>query len=134
MDVIAALWQRPFVYAFLRFAMVGVCGTAAHYSVMGALVEFAHSPVLVASTIGFFVGALVNYALNRRFTFTSDATHIEAMPKFFTVCGLGAIMNWLVVGQLLNFFPMHYLVAQCIATGVVLIWNFAINYLWTFRS
>ncbi len=132
--MIAAIRQSQFATAFIRFAMVGVCGTAAHYSVMGALVEFVQAPVLFATTIGFFVGAVVNYILNRRFTFASERTHLDAMPKFFAVCGLGAIINWFVVGQLLHYFSIHYLVAQCIATGTVLTWNFIVNYLWTFRT
>ena len=54
---------------FLRFALVGIFGTAAHYTVLVSLVEVYGVPVLFATTAGFLTGALVNYILNRRFTF-----------------------------------------------------------------
>jgi putative flippase GtrA len=34
----------------------------------------------------------------------------------------------------IEIFIMHYLPAQMIATGPVLIWNFTGNYMWTFRK
>ncbi len=131
--MISALLSRSAFHHFMRFAAVGLCGTAAHYSILWGLVEFAATPVLVATSIGFAAGALVNYALNRRFTFDSDRTHTDALPKFMTVALLGAVINALIV-KLLNLqLGMYYLLAQLFATGTVLIWNFAVNYLWTFR-
>ena len=119
---------------FLRFALVGIFGTAAHYTVLVSLVEVYGVPVLFATTAGFLTGALVNYILNRRFTFASDATHVIALPKFLTVSVLGAVINWLVVAWLLGHVNVHYVVIQLFATGVVLIWNFTANYKWTFRT
>lgn len=129
----AALLSRTAFSHFMRFAAVGICGTAAHYSVLWTLVEYAAMPVLIATSIGFGVGALVNYALNRRFTFDSDATHTDALPKFMTVALLGLVLNALIVKVLNVHFGIHYMLAQVFATGTVLVWNFAVNYLWTFR-
>jgi len=126
--------SQPPVRQFLTFAFVGIFGTAAHYLVLGALVEVWGIPVLLATTAGFTCGAVVNYALNRRFTFDSTAQHGVALPKFLTVATLGAGINWLVVALLLSASSMHYLLAQLLATASVLIWNFAANYLWTFRT
>jgi len=33
-----------------------------------------------------------------------------------------------------NVFQLHYLLVQVIATGLVLLWNFAGNRSWTFRE
>ena len=118
---------------FLTFALVGVVGTAAHYLVLVTLVEALNVPVLPATTAGFICGAIVNYVLNRRFTFNSDTEHSVALPKFLAVAILGAGINWLVVSLLLELLGLHYLLAQLAATATVLIWNFAANYLWTFR-
>ncbi|MGE0114219.1 MAG: GtrA family protein [Steroidobacteraceae bacterium] len=131
--MIAALLSRSALAHFVRFAAVGVCGTAAHYSVLWSLVEFGTVHVLVATSIGFAVGALVNYVLNRRFTFDSDATHVDALPKFLAVAFLGAIINGLIVKLFTQSLGVYYLIAQLFATGTVLVWNFAVNYLWTFR-
>lgn len=128
------LVMHPLMAKLIRFALVGVVGTGAHYAVLTLLVELAHVPILAATTAGFTVGALVNYTLNRRFTFVSDAKHSVALPKFLTVAALGAVCNGLVVAWLLQQTDFHYLVVQLFATSVVLLWNFAANSLWTFRS
>jgi putative flippase GtrA len=123
----------PLSSKFLRFAAVGLVGTAAHYSVLTALVELAGNPVVLATTLGFGVGALVNYLLNRRFTFASAARHAVALPKFLLIAAAGAVLNAAIVAWLLGHVPVHYLVIQLAATGIVLLWNFAANALWTFR-
>jgi len=125
---------HPLMAKLVRFTLVGAVGTGAHYAVLSLLVELFHVPVLAATTAGFTVGALVNYTLNRRFTFASDAKHSVALPKFLAVAALGAVCNWLVVAWLLQHSDFHYLVVQLFATSVVLLWNFAANSLWTFRA
>jgi putative flippase GtrA len=123
----------PLSTRLLRFALVGLVGTAAHYSVLTALVELAGSPVVLATTLGFGVGALVNYTLNHRFTFASAERHAVALPKFLTIAAVGAVLNAAIVAWLLRHVPVHYLVIQLAATGTVLLLNFTANSLWTFR-
>jgi putative flippase GtrA len=125
---------RNLLRHFVCFALVGVCGTGAHYAVLWILVERAGVPVLAATSIGYTVGAAVNYTLNRRFTFTSDASHVEALPKFTIIVVAGAILNGLIVAWLLARWQVHYMLMQLLATGTVLLWNFIGNYLWTFRK
>lgn len=125
---------HPVVAQFFGFAVVGLVGTAAHYAVLWFLVEFGSVSVVAATTAGFAVGAIVNYFLNRRFTFTSDATHAAALPKFLVIAALCAVVNALVVAWLLEHTNVHYLLIQLFATGTVFVWNFIANSLWTFRT
>ena len=132
--VITVTALQPVFVKFLRFALVGLMGTGVHYSVLWLLVELAHGPVLLATTIGFGCGAVVNYIMNHRFTFASDEKHVVALPKFMTIAALGAVFNALIVAWLLQHTQLHYLVIQLFATGIVLLWNFAANAAWTFRK
>jgi putative flippase GtrA len=118
----------------MRFAAVGAVGTAAHYIVLTLLVELAGVPVLTATTAGFVTGAVVNYALNRKFTFSSTASHAAALPKFMTIAAAGAVLNGFIVALLTEAAGLHYLLAQVVATGMVLVLNFAANHFWTFRE
>ena len=127
------LQRLPFE-KFIHFAAVGGLGTAAHYLVLGALVELAGTPVLAATTAGAVAGAVVNYVLNRRVTFTSDASHAVALPKFLMVATAGAGLNWVMVALLLHGAGIHYVIAQLAATATVLLLTFAGNHLWTFRE
>jgi putative flippase GtrA len=126
--------MKVLIAQFLRFALVGIAGTGAHYMVLWALVEQAKVPVLIATSMGFVVGALTNYWLNRRYTFTSTASHAAAFPRFLTIAAAGAILNAIIVAWLLARWRVHYLIIQLLATGTVLIWNFLANYLWTFKK
>lgn len=119
---------------FLLFAGVGVIGTAAHYSVLIALVQLARADAVISSTLGFVVGAFVNYTLNYLFTFNSSKRHHDALPKFFTVALLGMVANAAIMAELVHQAGMHYLPAQIVATVAVLVWNFAGSKIWVFRE
>lgn len=116
----------------IKFSAVGALGTLAHYSVLVFLVQLLSVNVLVASSTGAIVGALVNYFLNYKWTFNSNKRHSEAMAKFFAVAGVGFVMNGLFMALFTEALFMHYLIAQVMTTGIVLFWNFLANHYWTF--
>ena len=119
---------------FLSFSGVGVIGTVTHYTTLLMLVEIAEVGAVLASACGFVVGALVNYVLNYRYTFRSKRRHHEAISKFFTVALVGLGLNTLIMSLAIGILFLHYLLAQVVATGLVLIWNFSGNRWWTFRE
>ena len=89
---------------------------------------------MAASTLGFVIGALVNYWLNYRLTFRSTRKHHQALPRFMTVAGCGCLLNGALMAMLLSRISVHYLLAQVVVTGLVLLWNFLANRFWTFRE
>ena len=126
--------QQTLRTQFLLFAGVGVIGTAAHYSVLVTLVQLAKTDAVISSTLGFVVGACVNYTLNYLFTFNSSKRHLEALPKFFTIALLGMLANAAIMNGLVHQAGVHYLSAQIVATMVVLVWNFAGSKIWVFKE
>lgn len=119
---------------FLVFSAVGVVGTAAHYFVLIVLHEFLDLNPLIASAFGFILGALVNYSLNYHVTFESNASHGPAILKFYLIATVGFLLNMVIMWLMLHHFEMHYIVSQLFATGVVLVWGFLGNSLWTFSE
>lgn len=119
---------------FTMFSVVGGVAAIGHYGTLIALSEFAGASPVPASLAGFVVGGVISYLLNYRFTFRSTKQHREALAKFLVVAAMGFVLNgaamWLLTGPA----RLHYLVAQLIATGVVLIWTFSCNRIWTFRE
>ena len=120
------------VRQFIRFAGVGIVGTAGHYLVLVGLVELLFTSPLVGSSAGFAVGAFINYYLNRSYTFDSSVPHIIGLPKFLSVAAVGMIINTSIMAVAISKLQMQYLIAQIIATALVLIWNFLGNKFWTF--
>ena len=122
------------LHQFLVFTGVGAIGTSGHYTVLILLVQFMHMDPVLATSIGFVVGALINYVLNYRITFNSSKRHREALAKFFVVAGLGAVVNGVIMSVGVVVLDVHYLMIQLFATGVVLVLNFIANKYWTFAG
>lgn len=121
------------VRQFLAFCALGTVGTLSHYSVLVLGVELGGEPI-VFSTLGFIVGALVNYGLSYYYVFRSYNSHPRTLAKFFTVALFGLGFNTLVLSSAVYGLKLHYLVGQVLATGIVVIWNFIGNRWWTFRK
>lgn len=119
---------------FLRFAVIGGIATAIQYVILIVLVQAGVAGAVAASSIGFVLSALANYALNRSFTFNSTKAHAEALPKFAMVAVLGLGINTGLIWLFHAFVGLHYLPAQVLATCGTLLWNFTLNRIWTFSA
>jgi putative flippase GtrA len=130
MDISIDNWLRKLV----AFGMVGIIGTAGHYLTLILLVEAAGMNPVWATSLGFLVGASINYLLNHRYTFRSSKAHLDAGPKFFLIALLTGVLNGLLVKLGVGVLEFHYLAVQIAATLVVFLANFALNGIWTFRE
>ena len=118
---------------FIRFALVGGVATGIQYVILIALVHGRDMSPAVASTIGYVASAGVNYFLNYRFTFRSNRSHGPALLKFALLASVGLLINAGLM-KLLVGLGWYYVLAQVCATGVVLLWNFFGNSVWTFGT
>jgi len=119
---------------FARFLGVGAVGTAAHYAVLIALVQAGGVRPAVATAQGFAVGAIVNYALNCKYTFRYSGRHLNAAYKFAVVAFMGCLVNTWIVSLGVDAYKVHYLLSQVVATGVVVLLTFIANRRWTFHE
>jgi len=119
---------------FVKFAGVGVIGTLSHYTVLVLLVQLLDVEIVLSSSIGAIVGAMVNYSLNYRFTFSSNKRHKDTLWKFFAIAGVGFLLNALMMFLLADILKIFYLIAQIISTASILVWNFLGNRFWTFHE
>lgn len=137
---------HPVVQQFLRFALVGIPATFTHYGVMfGLIALFGMNGVdlringlelneIVATSFGFLSGAAVSYVLNRRITFVTKQPMGVGFLKYVLALSVGLVLNGAIVGVLHQNIGLHVLLAQLIATGVVLFWNFGASRLLVFRD
>ena len=119
---------------FMRFASIGAIATTIQYAVLVLLVSFFQINPVLASGIGFTISAFSNYLLNYHLTFQSRKRHSEAAPRFIFLVLIGILLNTAVMWALTETMSLHYVVAQIFATGLVLVWNFLGNSMWTFRE
>lgn len=122
------------ISSFLRFLLVGGGATALQYIIMAALIAAVGMEPLLASNIGFLISAGFNYWANARFTFQDKGgSHKQNIPRFLITLCAGLLINSGVLhGLLLLNVPIW--LAQLCATGVVFVWNYTVNAVWTFRT
>jgi len=118
---------------FAKFTGVGFASAIGHYGLLIALVQLAAAPPVPASAAGALLGAAINYSLNYRYTFRSTRQHREAILRFAVVATVGLVLNTLFMWVGVVLIGTHYLLAQVVTTGLVLIWSFAGNRYWTFH-
>jgi putative flippase GtrA len=126
--IVAAALEHEFV----RFLIVGGTATLAQYIVLIWTVERWHWSAVAASSLGFFLSAIVNYLLNYYFTFRSDGRHGVAAARFAIVAAAGLVLNALLMELLAVWLRIPYVVSQVLATIATLIWNYWANSKWSF--
>ena len=71
--------------------------------------------------------------LNYFFTFKSDKGHGEAAAKYFSLLAVGWCINTGLMWFLVHEQGWHVWLAQVLATGLGLVWNFAGSRWWAFK-
>jgi putative flippase GtrA len=118
---------------FSAFIWVGLIAAVVHYGLLIGLVEGAGLAPVPATLIGYLGGGLVSYVLNRRHTFASARPHEEAGWRFALVAGVGFLLTYFFMHLFVDSLRIPYLLAQVITTGLVMLWSFGANRIWTFR-
>jgi putative flippase GtrA len=116
------------------FIGVGIVAAIVHYGLLIGLVEVAGFAVVPSTLVGFTAGGLVSYHLNRRHTFRSERRHTEAAWRFALVAGVGFGLTYLFMHLFVDRAQLPYLPFQVVTTGIVMLWSFAGNRMWTFAA
>jgi putative flippase GtrA len=118
--------------ALWRYAGVGAAATAAHWALLALLVEGPGLPAWAASGAGALLGAQVAFVGNRRYTFGHVGAWWPAWWRFMATAMAGGGLGMAVVAAGVAT-GAHYLAAQAVATGLVMLATFAVNRAWSFR-
>ncbi|KQY14942.1 hypothetical protein ASE23_25945 [Rhizobium sp. Root73] len=117
---------------FVRYFLFGSIAASLQVAMLVAIVEIAGLNKTLGSTVAFYGAVIVNYFLQRHFTFRSADPHWIAMPKFVGVSTLGALINILAFSVLLGM--MHYVAAQCASLLLVFLFNFSMSKALVFKN
>lgn len=123
-----------FLLKFIKFCAVGFSGMFVDFGTTWLLKEKAGINKYVANSTGFTLAATSNYILNRFWTFHSENRQVATeYLMFMFIAAAGLAINNLVIYLLHSRMKMNFYLAKVFAVGVVTIWNFMMNYLFTFR-
>lgn len=127
--------MQDFVVKFIKFGLVGATGVVVDFGITWILKEWARVNRYVASSVGFFCAVISNYILNRIWTFESHDSAVGLQfAKFFGVALVGLAINNSLIYYFHERRKISFYVAKAIATGIVVLWNFGVNYLITFKA
>jgi putative flippase GtrA len=127
--------EPVFILKFLKFCTVGLSGMAIDFGTTWILKEKVKINRFVANTCGFILAASSNYLWNRVWTFESQSNQIGTEYfSFFTIALVGLGINNLVLWFLSDKMKFNFYLSKIIATGVVTMWNFGMNFMFTFAG
>lgn len=126
--------MEQFIYKFLKFGVVGAMGVVIDFGLTWFCKEKLRWNKYVSNITGFTIAVINNYFFNRFWTFKSTNPNWQAeFGKFALVCTIGLLLNNLCIYVFHQRMKLNFYTAKVIATGIVFIWNFTSNILFTFR-
>lgn len=100
---------------FPRFLLVGVANTSVGYlAILIAHYGFGFSPI-TSNVLGYAIGTLISYSLNRSYTFSSTRPHAVVLPRFILSVLVSFGVNLAVLHVCLDNFIMPVAFMQAIA-------------------
>jgi len=126
--------SEAFIYKFIKFCVVGFSGVFVDFGITWLLKEKLLANKYFANSCGFVVAATSNYFLNRLWTFHSHNQQIatEYFSFFFiSMAGLGIANLLIYIAN--DRLKINFYIAKLLAIGMVTLWNFIMNYWFTFR-
>ena len=122
------------VMRFIRFGIVGASGMIVDFGVTWLCKEKLRWNKYVSNSLGFILAASNNYFWNRLWTFHSESMEIVREYSTFVLIALvGLGLNNLIIWLLHEKALLNFYLSKLIAIGCVMIWNFSMNYVFTFR-
>ena len=126
-------WMRAELKRLASYGIAGGLSTASHYVTMVALVWAWDGRELLATSIGFVVGAFVKYPLNYWMVFTSQQRHRVAVPRFVASIAASFFANGALFALFRHALDTHYLVPQVLTTAIIVVGNYLVARFWVFR-
>jgi putative flippase GtrA len=119
---------------FVKFGIVGVSNTLITLAVYTLLLKVFGVWYLAASAIGFLLGAVNGFLLNRRWTFRGHVGDALTPVRWGVVQTCGLAVNEALLYVFVHDAHLDKLIAQVCATAVVTVSTFFANRAWTFRA
>lgn len=116
-----------------RYVVIGVLSAAADFGLLYGLHGGLGVPVPIASFVSVALAFVLNFALNRIWSFRSQAPVVGQFGKYLF---LGCV-NWVLTAILVTAFTalgLNYLIAKAIALVLTTGSNYMLYRLWVFKD
>ncbi len=128
-------FDAPVVRHFVKYGIVGASNTLLTFVIYYVLVRGLGVDYLAALLIGYLIGSLNSYILNRRWTFRAGhVAHTTAGTRFAVVQVCAILANEGLLYVFVHDLHVEKIAAQAILTLPVLAVTFFINRAWSFQQ
>jgi putative flippase GtrA len=124
--------KRSLLGSLVRFGVTGVLSVAVDVGALAALHSGFGVNLFVATLVAWAAGLLINYSLNRNWTFQTEADHRRTLVRYFTMVAFNFASTELIVLGLPHH-GLHYLVGKSVAVGINAVINFVMGRIWVFK-
>lgn len=134
-SLVTRLTQRRGVRQFVKFGIVGASGMIVNLILFTILQRETALPVWLDFSLGFMLGGVSNYFLNRVWTFRSTGHAGREGVQFLTVSFIALLVGDTVVYLMETRLGIHrHHTVWLVSTLAGVFVNFFLNKYWTFRS
>lgn len=137
---------------FLRYSVVGAIGALVDFVVLNVLISTFGVMSLIASVFSFLAAVVSNFTWNRYWTYPDSRSKrvTRQMTEFAIVSGIGLVIRTPIFAllepalkTLFNSLSLSIPIspdvlgrnlALTVVIGIVMLWNFFVNRLWTFSD
>lgn len=126
------------VKRFAKFCIVGAGGVFVNMGLLWLLTSVGGLYYLLSAIFAIEAAILFNFALNETWTFRDRRVGriralIQRALKFHLVSAAGVGINMATLYLLTDIAGVYYLASNLLGIALATLWNFSVNYLWTWR-
>ena len=108
-------------YHFFRYIFIGIVNTITGYAITFYLFYLGTMAEL-SNFIGYALGILLSYFLNKKYNFKSKNSHVKDFPKFVISMFTAYIFNLIILIIIFRYYGFNFYLAQVLASvGYVLV-------------
>lgn len=114
---------------FRRYVIVGILSFGLEYGLFALCLKGLAWSYLAANTVVYPLVCLINFALNRQWTFAARGNVLAQALRYLALLAFNLLAGNAVLYLLCDVFAMSALLAKIAVMALIVLWNFAI-YKW----
>jgi putative flippase GtrA len=119
----------------IKFIIASGIATLADLTLLLFFTEIIGIFYLASATMAFILGSSLNYSINKYWNFKkSKVKYLRGLLSFTIIGAIGLILTLSLMAFFVEFLNIHYLIARIIAAFLIVIWNFIMNRVFTFKN
>ena len=119
---------------FSRFLLVGFFNTFLGYAVIFSCMYLTELSPEFSNILGYSIGLLVSYLLNKHYTFRSSLNWHRELIRFLLVFCIAYAANFAILIALIRLMGVHEAIGQICAGVVYVVVSYLLNKIYVFRK